>query len=96
MRQLLTMLMRYHYGERHVWRVVNVPAVEAEEHRHLPRDLETLKPERARTSTRLKGLLRSQGVRLASGHKLPEQLDARRLGDGSPVPRGWRGRLLRV
>jgi hypothetical protein len=90
------MLRRYHYGERHVWRVVTVPAVAAEAQRHLHRDLETLQPERARPSNRLTGLLRSQGIRLASGHKLPEPLDARRLWDGAPVPRGWRGRWLRV
>ena len=95
-RKLLTMLMRYHYGERHVWRVVNVPSVEAEDQRHLHRDLETLKQERARTSNRIKGLLSSQGIRLARVHKLPEQLDALRLWDGSPVPSGLRGRLLRV
>jgi transposase len=95
-RKLLTMLMRYHYGERHVWRVVNVPSVEAEDQRHLHRDLETLKQERARTSNRIKGLLSSQGIRLASVHKLPEQLDALRLWDGSPIPSGLRGRLLRV
>ena len=96
MRKLLTMLMRYHYGERHVWRVVNVPSVAAEDQRHLHRDLATLKQARARTSNRIKGLLSSQGIRLASVHKLPEQLDALRLWDGSPVPRGVRGRLLRV
>ena len=75
-RKLLSMLMRYHDGERHVWRVVNVPSVEAEDQRHLHRDLETLKQERASTTNRIKGLLRSQGVRLASVNKLPEQLDA--------------------
>jgi len=38
--------MRYHHGERQVWQVVNVPSVEAEDQRHLHRDLETLKRER--------------------------------------------------
>ena len=37
-RKLLSMLMRYHQGERHVWQVVKVPSVEAEDHRHLHRD----------------------------------------------------------
>ena len=41
-RKLLSMLMRYHHGERQVWQVVKVPSVEAEDHRHLHRDLETL------------------------------------------------------
>jgi hypothetical protein len=95
-RQLWTMRRRYHDGARHGWRVVTVPAVAAEAQRHLPRDLETLQPDRARTSNRLKGWRRSQGIRLASAHKLPEPRDALRLGDGAPVPRGWRGRVRRV
>jgi transposase len=95
-RKLLSMLMRYHHGERQVWRVVNVPSVEAEDQRHLHRDLETVKQERARTTNRIKGLLSSQGVRIPSVNKLPEQLDALRLWDGSPVPSGLRRRLLRV
>jgi transposase len=60
-RKLLSMLMRYQHGERHVWGVVNVPSVEAEDQRHLHRDLETVKQERARTTNRIKGLLSSQG-----------------------------------
>jgi len=95
-RKLLSMLMRYHQGERHVWQVVKVPSVEAEDQRHLHRGLETLKQERASTTTRLKGLLSSQGIRLTSRTNLPDQLDALRLWDGSPIPRGLRHRILRV
>jgi transposase len=95
-RKLLSMLMRYAHGERDVWRVVRVPAVEAEDQRHLHRDLETLKQERASTTPRIKGLLSSQGVRLTSVNKLPEQLEALRLWDGSPLPSGLRRRVLRV
>jgi transposase len=95
-RKLLSMLMRYQSGERQVWRVVHVPSVEAEDQRHRPRDLETLQQERARPTTRLKGLLRSQGVQLTTVSQLPEQLEAWRLGDGSPSPAGLRRRLLRV
>jgi transposase len=65
-RKLLSMRMRYHHGERQVWRVVNVPSVAAEEQRHLHRDLETVKQERARTTNRIKGWLSSQGVRIPS------------------------------
>src|SRR5205823_4693137 len=36
-RKLLSMLMRYAQGERQVWQVVKVPAVEAEDQRHLHR-----------------------------------------------------------
>src|SRR6266699_3046595 len=95
-RKLLSMLMRYHHGERQVWQVVKVPSVEAEDQRHLHRDLETLKQERASTMTRIEGLLSSQGLRVTSLTKLPEQLEALRLWDGSPIPPGLRRRVLRV
>src|SRR4030095_1255726 len=95
-RKWLSMLMRYHHGERHVWQVVKIPSVEAEDQRHLHRDLETLNQERASTMTRLKGLLSSQGIRLPSQTNLPDQLDALRLWDGSPIPLGLRRRILRV
>src|SRR3989442_6602606 len=92
-RKLLSMLSRYHDGERQVWQVVKAPAVEAEDQRHLHRDLETLKQERASTTTRIQGLLSSQGLRVTSLTKLPEQLDALRLWDGSPIPPGLRRRV---
>jgi transposase len=93
---LLSMLMRYAQGERHVWQVVKVPSVEAEDHRHLHRDLATLKRERASTMTRIEGLLSRQGLRVPSLAKLPEQLEALRLWDGAPRPPGLRRRVLRV
>jgi len=95
-RKLVSMLIRYAHGARAVWRVVHVPTVAAEDQRHLYRDLETLKQERASATTRLKGLLRSQGVRLTSLSKLPAQLEALRLWDGSPLPSGPHRRVLRV
>jgi transposase len=95
-RKLLSMLMRYHHGEQKVWQVVKVPSMEAEDQRHLHRDLETLKRERGSTTTRIKGLLSSQGLRVTSLTQLPEQLDAMRLWDGSPIPPGLRQRVLRV
>jgi len=95
-RKLLSMLMRYEQGERQVWQVVKVPSVEAEDQRHLHRDLETLKRERASTPTRIKGLLSTQGLQVTTLTKLPEQLEALRLWDGSPIPPGLRDRILRV
>jgi transposase len=76
--------------------VVHVPSVEAEDQRHRHRDLETLKQERASTTTRIKGLRSSQGVKLTSLTQLPEQLDALRLWDGAPIPSELRRRVLRV
>jgi transposase len=95
-RKLLRMLIRYHEGERQVWQVVHVPSVEAEDQRHLHRDLETLKQERGDTTRRIKGLLSRQGLRVTHLTRLPEQLDALRLWDGSPIPPGLRQRVLRV
>jgi transposase len=95
-RKLVSMLMRFHHGECQVWRLVHVPSVEAEDQRQFHRVLETLKQERASTTTRLKGWLSSQGVRLTSLCKLPEQLDVLRLWDGVPLPSGLRRRVLQV
>src|SRR3989449_10386179 len=95
-RKLLSMLMRYEQGERHVWQVVKVPSVEAEDQRHLHRDLETLKQARASTMTRIEGLLSSQGLRVPSLTKLPEQVEALRICDGSTIPARERVRLVRV
>ena len=95
-RMLLSMLMRSHHGERHVWQVVKVPAVEAEDQRHRHRDVETLTQERASTTPRIQGLLSRQGLRVTSLTTWPEPLEALRLWDGSPVPPGLRRRGLRV
>src|SRR5260370_21600915 len=95
-RKLLSMLLRYAHGERQVWQVVKVPSVEAEDHRHLHRDLETLKQERARTMTRIEGLLSRQGLRVTSLTKVPEPVEALRLSDGAPTPHGLRRRVMRV
>jgi hypothetical protein len=90
------MLLRYAHGERQGWQGVKVPSVEAADQRHLPRDLESLKPERASTMPRLQGVRRSQGRRLTSLSKFPEHLETLRLWDGSPLPSGRRRRVLRV
>jgi len=75
-RQVLRMLMRYAQGERQGWQVVKAPSVEAEDQRHRHRDLATLKQERASTTTRIKGLRSSQGLRVTSLTKWPEPLEA--------------------
>jgi transposase len=43
----------------------------------------------------MKGLLANQGVRLAKGQDLGEQLEEVRLWDGTPLPAGLRARLQR-
>lgn len=95
-RKLLRMLIRHEAGERDVWSVVRVPSMEAEDARHLHRELTTLKRARVRVTNRIKGLLATQGVRLELRTDFPERLDEIRLWDGSPLPPGLRGRLERA
>ncbi len=94
-RKLLTMLVRYHAGERKVWSVVRVPTVEEEDRRQLHRELRTLKKERTRTTNRIQGLLANQGIRLIQSGDLSRRLERLRLWDGSPLPAGLLARLQR-
>jgi transposase len=93
--ELVSMLVRYDLGERKVWSVVHVPSVEAEDKRHLHRELSTLTKDRTRRTNRIKGLLVGQGVRLKVGADFLEKLDELRLWDGSRLPAGLRARLER-
>jgi transposase len=93
--KLLTMLIRYHTGEKRVWNVVHVPSVEAEDKRHAHRELGTLKGDRTRHINRIKGLLAGQGVSMPVKGDFLEKLEQVRLWDGSPVPPGLQSRLRR-
>lgn len=93
--KLLTMLMRYHLGERKVWRTVTVPDEECEDRRHFHRELADLKVERTRHINRIKGLLTGQGV---CGLIQPDFLDflsTVRLWNGNSISKGLRSRLER-
>lgn len=90
--KLLRHLLRCWRGEK-VWREVRVPSVEAEDRRHLHRQLEVLKSDRTRVTNRIKSLLATQGVRLAVGRGMVGSLAQVRLWDGSPLPEGLRQRL---
>ena len=94
-RKLLTMLMRYHNGERRVWSVVRVPTVQQEDSRQLHRELKALRSERNRHVNRIKGLLASQGIRMSIRKDFLFRLDKLRLWDGSPVACGLKRRLVR-
>jgi len=94
--KLVTMLIRYHGGEKKVWSVVNVPEVEEEDRRQLHRDLADLKRERSREINRIKGLLSSQGINLEQRGQAKIGLAEVRLWDGSCLPEGLLGRLGRA
>ena len=93
--KLVDQLMRYERGEKKVWHVVRVPGVEAEDRRHLHRELEELKAERTQHINRMKGLLVGQGLRLEIRSGFMEALNALRLWDGRAIAEGLRARLER-
>ena len=93
--KLLTMLMRYHQGEKKVWSIVHVPSPEEEDQRQLHRELMALTAERTRHINRIKGLLASQGVVLPVKADFLSQLEAVQLWDGSKLLVGLRSRLER-
>jgi len=93
--KLLAMLIRYHSGERKIWRVVHVPSRQAEDARQLHRELLTLKTERTQHINRIKGLLISQGVSVTLRANFPDLLERIRLWDGSQTPEALGIRLQR-
>jgi transposase len=94
--KLVEMLIRWHNGERKVWRVVNVPSPEDEDQRQPHRELMELKVERTSHVNRIKALLASVGMSITVSARLPQQLERlRRLYDDSPVPQEMQRRILR-
>ncbi|MBN3785596.1 IS110 family transposase [Burkholderia sp. Ac-20353] len=55
--KLLTMLMRYHAGERRLWTVARIPTAQQEDERRLHRELGRLRQERTAHSNRIRSLL---------------------------------------
>lgn len=96
--KLLRMLVRYHGGEKHLWRVVRVPKQEDEDARHLHRELEALKRERTKYRNRIHGILIQQGLRInnPSKKKFVEELELMRTWDGQELPAEMKLRLIRV
>lgn len=94
-RKLVTMLVRAATGERQVWSVVRVPTVEEEDRRHVHRELLVARRDRARHTTRIKGLLATHGVPLTKIQELPLHLETARRWDGTPLPPRLCARLER-
>jgi transposase len=92
--KLLTMLMRYHTGEKKVWSVVHVPTLTVEDNRHLHRELADLKAQRTQHTNRIKGYLANQGIGLIVQDDFPDHLHQQRLWNGDPLPPGLQARLL--
>ncbi len=92
---LVRKLVRFVSGDRGVWSVVRVPPAEAEDLRHNDRELTRLGDERTAARNGLRGLLKTQGIRLASLRDLPAQLAEVRRWDGEPLGAELHRRLLR-
>jgi transposase len=94
--KLVSMLQRYHAGEKKVWGVVQVPGVEDEDRRQLHRDLLELKGERTQHVNRIRGLLAGCGLGVTQIDKnFPAVLAELRQWDGAAVPAELQKRLLR-
>jgi transposase len=96
-RKLLHMLLRYHGGEKLVWSVVNVPSEQAEDGRHLHRELEVLKKERTMHRSRLKSLLIQHGIGVSnpSSRKFLIDLESTRRWDATQLPADLKARITR-
>src|SRR3974377_2473651 len=96
--KLVRMLIRYHGGERQLWRVVRVPSREDEDARHLHRELESLKRERTRQRNRIHGILMQQGLCIPnpSQKRFIKDLEAMRTWDGQKLPVSMKARLVRA
>ena len=85
-RKLVTMLIRYsEYGEKKLWKVVNVPSEEAEDERLDCREPERIKQELTSLNNRIKGKLALHGIRFG-GHLRTLELSALRDWKGRPLP----------
>nr|WP_254906205.1 IS110 family transposase [Paraburkholderia youngii] len=62
--KLLSMLIRYHTGERRVWAVARIPTPEQEGDRRLHRELERLRHERTAHTNRIRSLLVLHNLRV--------------------------------
>lgn len=94
--KLLRLLIRHEAGERKVWSVVRVPSEAAEDARQLHRELVAVKRDRVRVTNRIRGLLATQGIRMAPHRDFLDRLSEVRRWDDSPVPPGLYARLERA
>ncbi|NVI09651.1 IS110 family transposase [Paraburkholderia youngii] len=62
--KLLSMLIRYHSGERRVWAVARIPTTKQEDDRRLHRELERLRQERTAHTNRIRSLLVLHNLRV--------------------------------
>jgi transposase len=93
--KLVSMLIRWHNGEKKVCSVVHVPTVADEDRRQLHRELIELKSERTELANLIKGLLAGLGLSIVVSDKLPGRLEKLRQWDEAVLPAALKARILR-
>jgi transposase len=93
--KLVGMLIRWHLGERKLWGAVHVPDVADEDRRQRHRELIALKAQRTEHTNRIKGLLAGLGLGAHIDDEFLRRLVGLRQWDGTELPSGLRGRILR-
>jgi len=93
--KLVTMLIRWHNGERKVWAVVRVPSADDEDRRQWHRELIELKGERTAHVNAIQGMLAGLGLQASVDDAFCQRLDNLRQWDDAAVPTALRQRLGR-
>lgn len=86
--KLYVRLVRYDRGQTDIWRIVEVPTVEAEDARRPHRELERLQKEATQHKNRIRSLLKLHGISVGriGGRGWEAALAAVRCHDGSELP----------
>lgn len=83
--KLLELLIRHHSGQK-VWSVIQVPTIEVEDVRHLPREIKRVQREQNQHRSRISTLLWTHGVSVKVGSHFERQLPEIRTWEGKPLP----------
>lgn len=94
--KIVSALMRFLAGDRLACRMIRIPDTEAEDARHLNREMRSLKSEKTAHTNRIKSLLATQGItEVIIDRTFVQQIDRLQCADGGPLLEGLKARLRR-
>jgi transposase len=94
---LVTKLVDYWAGNRRTWSVVHVPPEAAEDERHNSRELRRLRDEQTALGNTIKGLLKTQGIRLQRVRRdFADRVSELRRWNGSALGSELQAQLVRL
>lgn len=93
---LVQKLVQYMAGDRKTWSVVRVPPEDAEDMRHNDRELHSLRSQRTAEYNRIRGLLKTQGVRLKRLTGFGTKLETLCRWDGAEIGVELKAQLKRI